>query len=716
MITISVNELIKDLASNKVYRLLWIDESNIITYVIDIEDSNALPFLLKVKDIHQGFLENLYSKLESDHTDILINHLNLPEGMKQKRDTAWAIIKNLVNDEPSIYKKKERGQLINELVNNKVCTKMTAYKYLRKYWQRGKTMNSLLPDYSNSGGKGRDKKSGTLKRGKPRTTNSVGMNVTDETREIFRKSIKRYYFSSKRNSLSFAYKMMIKEFYADEVRYENGIKYIVIQDENKIPSLRQFRYWYNKEFGIKQTIVSREGEKKFERDHRAILGSSTYEVMGPGSRYQIDATTGNVYLKSSYNSDYIVGRPIIYFVVDVFTHMITGMYIGLEGPSWAGMMMAIANAASDKKEYCSRYGIEVSNEMWPSAHLPEIILGDRGELEGYNVNSLIEGLNLLVENNPAFRPDWKGIVEKLFDTSQSKIKPFLPGYIQSDFGERGASDYRLEAKLTIDQYTKILINFVLFYNKNYYMEDYMRDEKMIEENVKPTPLELWKWGIKNRAGKLRKEHPDTIKFYLLPRDTATVTSKGIKFKRMLYSCETAIKESWFIQARTNKSWKVDISYDPRNMDIVYLHVKDKSLFERCFLLEHQERYKNKVLEEIEQLLMIEQNTYKNENHSLLQEEINFYTKIEGIVDEAIKTSNQDKNNKITKTEKIKNIRENREVEKNLRREHEAFQIGVTEINNDENIISFASSEQKDEKTETSTIMELFKKQRRKKKE
>lgn len=716
MITISVNELIKDLACNKVYRLLWIDESNLVTYVIDIDDSKALPFLLKVKDIQQGFIDNLYTKLELDHSSMVINHENLSEVMKKNRDVAWTIIKNLVQDEPSIYKKDERGQLINELTNNKVCTKMTAYKYLRKYWQRGKTINSLLPDYSNSGGKGRNKKSGTLKRGKPRSNNSVGINVTDETREIFRKSIKKYYFTSKRNSLSFAYKMMIKEFYAEEVRYENGTKYLVINDENKIPSLRQFRYWYKKEFSIEQTIVSREGDKKFERDYRAVLGSSTFETMGPGSRYQIDATSGNVYLVSSYNSNFIVGRPIIYFVVDVFTHMITGMYIGLEGPSWTGMMMAIANAASDKKEYCGRFGIEISNEWWPSAHLPEIIIGDRGELEGYKVNSLIEGLNISVENNPAFRPDWKGIVEKLFDTSQNKIKPFLPGHIQSDFGERGATDYRLEAKLTLEQYTKILINFVLFYNKNHYMENYLRDENMIRENVKPTPIELWNWGIKNRAGKLRKVHPDTIKFYLLPRDKATVTSKGIRFKNMLYSCETALKESWFVQARTKKSWKVDISYDPRNMDNVYLHLKDKSLFESCFLLDHQERYKNKVLEEIEQLIISERDAYKNENHNLLREEINFYTNIEGIVNEAIKGPNQNQKNKITKAQKIKNIRDNRQVEKNIRREQEAFQIGIAEDDNDENIISFVSSELSEEKTETSTIKELFNKQRRKKKQ
>ena len=176
--------------------------------------------------------------------------------------------------------------------------------------------------------------------------------------------------------------MIIKEYFAFGIRFENGVQHVVIQDKEKIPTMRQFRYWFNEEFGIEESIISREGKKKFERDHRAILGSSTYETIGPGSRYQIDATVANVYLISNYNSDWIIGRPIVYYVIDVFTHMITGVYIGLEGPSWAGMMMAIANSVSDKEEFCIKYGIEISNEQWPSAHLPEVILGDRGELRG----------------------------------------------------------------------------------------------------------------------------------------------------------------------------------------------------------------------------------------------------------------------------------------------------------------------------------------------
>ncbi|MEK4086062.1 Mu transposase C-terminal domain-containing protein [Psychrobacillus sp. FSL K6-1415] len=674
MITLAVNELISDITSDKVYRLLWIDDGNFITYVIDIEEAKALPFLLRIKDISQGLLEGTYVKLNK--SNIKSNSFDdLSEGHLKIRDKSWGIIKDLVQDEPSIYKKKERSEHINKLVNSKLCTNKTAYRYLRKYWQNGMTINSLLPDYENSGAKGKDKKSGAIKKGRPRTTNSVGINITDETRVIFNKAIKKHYFTSKKNSLSHTYKMMIKEYFADNIRYENGVKHIVILDENSIPTLRQFSYWFKKEYDIKQVLINREGEKKFERDYRPVLGSSTYETMGPGSRYQIDATIGNVYLISSYNSDWIIGRPIIYFVVDVFTHMITGMYIGLEGPSWAGMMMAIANATMDKQEFCEKYGVPISNEMWPAAHLPEIIVGDRGELEGYNVNSLIEGLNISIENNPSFRPDWKGIVEKLFDTSQEKIKPFLPGYIQPDFGERGAEDYRLEAKLTLEQYTKIIINFVLHYNKNYYMKNYLRDPDMIIDNVRPTPNELWKWGIKNKAGKLRKAELDTVKFYLMPKAKATVTAEGIKFKGMLYSCEIAIKELWFTHARKEGRWKVDISYDPRNMSTIYLHTKDKELFEDCYLLEHQERFQNKIFEEIEQLLGTESKNFKNENQYLLQEEINFFSNIEAVVKESLEDAKHTQTSQISKTKKIKNIQGNRKLEKGLQRKKEAFQMG-----------------------------------------
>ena len=79
--------------------------------------------------------------------------------------------------------------------------------------------------------------------------------------------------------------------------------------------------------GYKKLQLLSMEEKKFERDYRPVLGSSSFEVFGPGSRYQIDATIANVYLVSRYNADWVLKRPTIYYVTDVYTHLITGFML-----------------------------------------------------------------------------------------------------------------------------------------------------------------------------------------------------------------------------------------------------------------------------------------------------------------------------------------------------------------------------------------------------
>lgn len=82
-------------------------------------------------------------------------------------------------------------------------------------------------------------------------------------------------------------------------------------------------------------------------------------------KYPIDATIGDVYLRSFYNPSEIIGRPVIYFVIDVFSRMIVGYYVGLEGPSWLGMSTALANAMMDKVSFCAKYEKEITKEDWP---------------------------------------------------------------------------------------------------------------------------------------------------------------------------------------------------------------------------------------------------------------------------------------------------------------------------------------------------------------
>src|SRR5699024_11573469 len=72
----------------------------------------------------------------------------------------------------------------------------------------------------------------------------------------------------------------------------------------------------------------------------------------------------------------VIGRPAIYAVLDVYSRIITGLYVGLEGPSWIGAMMALDNMVADKVEFCKQYGIDITPEQWPTHHLPEIIIAE----------------------------------------------------------------------------------------------------------------------------------------------------------------------------------------------------------------------------------------------------------------------------------------------------------------------------------------------------
>lgn len=717
MIILSVNEVIRDVDANQTYRILWIDEGGVIAYLIDINDELSLPFVQRTSEIREQIVSDELIKLK-DFDECLTSN-EITEKQIKHRDRAWKMIRDVVELEPDIYEKDKRGKITRNLVREKGYNRVTLYKNLRRYWQRGKTITALTPDYSKSGGRGKDKLLSNKKVGKPRSYDSIGKNVDQKIKDNFTKAITDHYLSSKKNSLVFAYRKMIKENYADDVYYEDNQEKIILKDEDETPSERQFRYWYKKEFSVERTISKRFGKKAYERDHRPVLGSSTYETFGPGSRFQIDATIGDVYLVSSYNPNWIIGRPVIYFVMDVFSRMLTGMYIGLEGPSWNGAMMALENAASNKVEFCRRYGITISENQWACEHLPEKIMADNGEFKGMKVESLVNGLNVKVENHSAYRPDLKGIVEKMFDTAQSKIKPLLPGYIGTDFRERGAEDYRLKAKLTIEQYTKIMIQFALHHNNNNNMEEYERDEEMIKADIKSTPRELWNWGITNRAGKLKTAPKDTIRFYLMPTSEARVTDKGIKFEGMLYSCEKALKESWFELAKPNQkgSWKVKVSYDTRNVSKIYLHDNEK-LFETCSLLYHQEKYENKSLDEVKDLKKRERLDNKKQRHGTLENEVNFIGAVEKTVSESIKAADEKQIplEKISKAKKTGDIRKNRAIEKNANRKNEAFDMNTNleESNNQEKpVVEFESRDfQSSENYELPSVREMFKKRKR----
>lgn len=457
----------------------------------------------------------------------------------------------------------------------------------------------------------------------------------------------------------------------------------VLPPVDERPTFRQFEYWYHKEKNPRRTIEAREGKRRYELKHRPVLGDSTQMAFGPGSIFQIDSTTADIYLVSALVRNRIIGRPTLYVLVDVFTHLIVGFTITLEEPSYLAAALALENSASDKIAFCSSLGIEIDQDEWPCAHLPEMLLADRGELEGPKAEPIVNALNIRISNTAPYRADLKGIVERKFRSLNDEIIHWLPGHVNKT-AERGDRDYRLDAVLDIHQFRKLVALTILEHNCSR-IESYRLDEAMMSDGVEPRPLALWKWGIQNRAGHLRQVDPSILRMSLLPTDEASVTSKGIRFKGVFYCCERAVREQWFVRARTNGSWRVSISYDPRCIDVIYLRGEGRKQPEPCRLVEADERFKGGAWVDIEEVAKAQKEQRELTASSDQQRHATVEAHKQAIVAEAkVQTAMHQTDQ--SKRSRIQGIRENRRDEKIIERAGDTGNVTIPDPEMSEKLV------------------------------
>lgn len=592
---------------------------------------------------------------EDDPFNLIISEEELTHKAKTLRNEAWEIVNNLLSyGVINLLDSNTRSEIIKKVSQDLKINSKKINRYLKRYWKRGMHINALLPDFHNCGGIGVQKKSSDKKRGRPRKMEGImgeGVNIDEDIKQKFHLGINRFYLRQNNVTVRYAFEQTIKEYFRD----------VLENDPDKLPSYNQFLYWLRKNEDLSNRVIKRHGKRKYELQYRPILGSVQQEVRSPGQKVLIDSTSSDLYLCSEFDRQSIIGRGVVYFIKDIFSRMILSVHVCLEGPNFEQARIALMNMVENKVDFCKRFGVEIKESDWPTAHLPECIVADRAELLSHASTILTDRLNIKIENSAPFRGDFKSLVEQQFAILNRQVKPLLPGAIQPDFGIRGAKDYRLSSVLTLKDFTKIVILCAIYYNNNFVIENYVRDEEMIEDGVSPIPVKLFEWGMKNRAGKLRTISKEQLMLTLLPSSHASVTEFGIKWNGMFYTNETALKEQWFVESRLSGRKKVPITYDPRDVGIIYLHNKDKHSFERCYLLEHQSRYKEKSLMDVNFLQEMEMQNKQQHKKSGLKEKISLMEQVEEIVKEAEKKSKKDRTN-ISKNQRLKSIKDNRKQE------------------------------------------------------
>lgn len=683
-----------------------------IIYFVELHGDTSMPKKNVLSDIdtevQSGVLIPIPDPFAKSYAD-----KDLTEKQIQKRDEDWKIVSegwDIFKD--TLLNKKERDMIFEQIAYQHNIAKIKVKRIFTRFWQRGLNKNALLPDYMHSGGKGKERQLSTdAKVGRPRKYISTkqGINITEDVKKQFDHVVKNYYRKKEQLSLTDTYEHLLRKFYSDNYYEGTELKY-KIWDESRIPTYHQFYYWFKKLKDPKLDFQLRHSQKEFELKHRPILSTSALETDGPGTRFQIDATIADVYLVSSFDRNLIIGRPVVYGVIDVYSRLLTGIYVGLEGPSWVGAMMTLDNMITNKVEFCKQYNIEIDESKWPANHLPEIIIADRGEFEGYSVENLINNFNIKIENTSPYRGDLKGIIERQFRTINGKIKRKAPGAIQKEYRERGDRDYRLDASLNLEEFTKIIIHLVLHHNQKI-IDKYPLEKEMITDQLTATPINLWNWGISNKKGCLQTvSNQNILRLNLLPKGKARITRAGIKFKGLAYGSEKALNEQWYLKM---KNQSIEVVFDPRSMSQIYIPYADGRSFDTCQLLDTSTQYKGDSLEEIEFYQQLLQETKARETNKQIETTINTDVAIESIIKQAVKQKKEADIQLTSKAEKLQDVRANRQAEKLMNREEEKFVLAEKAKSELAQVVEFQNKEMAASPTQKSSsrLMEKLKRKR-----
>lgn len=441
------------------------------------------------------------------------------------------IIQPLINDSRCIWDSKHRKQLISDTSKENATSERTVTRYYLAYLAQGEA--GLLPE----------SKTPTAEK--------------DSAHTYMTQALNRYYYSPRKMSLKMTYQMMISDSYREE---DGTIKSV-------IPTYNQFEYFFYKNRSVRRCITAREGSSEYKKNYRPVTGSGDEGIKNIGV-YEMDATQADIYLVSRYDRC-VIGRPVIYLAVDIASRLIAGIYVGFDETSNA-VLSCLANAAEDKVEYCRKYGIDISPEDWPSYGLPNMIVTDRGrDFISNRTKEMCLAFGMEVMSLPPYRPDLKGYVESLYDCIQKRYKPLLYGcgVIEKNTSGRNAPDYRLDARLDIEEFTAVIIQCVLYCNTGRTIDAFTRTPEMIQNELTPIPANIWDWLVKHKQDSRMPVNAEDVYLRLLPRDTAIISRQGVRFKNLYYTNDEM--EEQLVKSGVSGTKEIDIAYDIECVNRIY---------------------------------------------------------------------------------------------------------------------------------------------------
>jgi putative transposase len=645
-----------------VERIVWISPDHRVCYTIDM-DGPGKTQKYQCAQIYNDIAEAIKIILTVDHyaPGYMLLEQDLSESQHKYIQKVWPEVSKIVTAGETAFDKKG---LVRLLAQSPLGAKKLR-RALLIYWRSGQMRNAIAPRHDRRGGVGKRRYSTQINDPSPKNYCAI----TPEIKALMQKGYNQFYVNGKAISIRHAWQQTLEKFFNNGFSIQpNGVKEPLLKPLNECPSYQQFIRYCHYTRDREKVGQKRHGSAYVALNNAPRLGSVNQMCFGPGSVAFIDSTPSNLTLVSSLNRARVIGKATVYFLIDGFSLTIMGYTLSLETASWATQMLTIVNAVTDKRDYCRQFGIEIKPDDWPCQHLPQMIIGDRGELMSQQASNLINILNVDVSNNPPYMPVMKGPVELAFHLLDTYALEELPG--GGKRARRPQPDTRGTPCLTLYEMHQIIIRYILAYNNGHVLREYAPDPDMIADGIEHTPLQLWEWGIQNRSGQLRTACPQTVYGALLPREPASITPQGIRFKDRRYEVVSdRLKDEerrWYFEAREGRK-SITVAYDPRTTNYIYLCLPDNQLV-RCELLGREVSFTNREWSEIADYERFVLEQRQEMDHRWRQLLANFHAHVQAIVEPAESSAQQQREKEgVSNNALEKNVRVYRAMEKALER-------------------------------------------------
>lgn len=531
------------------------------------------------------FIEHVKDKLyesvskEADHS-----YTVLPEEMEIVNKRADILDSIIIEEEERIERLLTKRMPKNKFDTKAILlgvSKRQLRRMLLSYLLSGRNKFSLVDQRKNNS--------------RPKNSHSKDYeNPRNNVDEILKYGLKMFV---KYGKPGMAYDAVLRRYFREPVEAPDGssVKMVTLPEEERSVSYKML-YNYIRKHTEDYSCMGKD-ERDKQNNNRQLVGNSRTGVYELGQIVEADEMELGCYVVDQNDGETVLGKAVVYCMVEVLSGICIGAYVSLENNSMRGFQQVFLSLLEPHKNQTKGYNIDYDEEDWPSMIVPNEIRCDRGS--EYMSKAYSKAMGELGIRNTPVPPgcgSLKGVVESFNGLVQTYLKAQLKnnGYVEDKY--RGGDLAKGAACLTLEEIRGLVYQSVILYNRRVF--EGLIDKKYVDNNVSPTPKGIFAYEkAHGRAGDPTNVNDATRPAYLFAmlakeeekRKFTWNRRKGIVYTFYKTELRFYSQEPWFLDILKDEPHPEDIEVRYNVDDIRNVYIRYKKEIHRVPLAEKIEQ-------------------------------------------------------------------------------------------------------------------------------